>query len=65
MSRRLSQKSARKLLESHGWVMTVGGKHSVKMVKDGHRPITLPMHRGKDYSPGLTRAILRQAQITP
>lgn len=65
MSRRLSQRTARKLLEADGWTMTIGGKHSVKMVKAGHRPITLPKHKGQDYSAGLTRAILRQAQIRP
>src|SRR5207253_7279432 len=29
--------------------------------KGGSRPITLPAHRGRDYSRGLTAAILRQA----
>ena len=59
----LSQKAARRLLEVNGWVMTVGGKHSVKMEKEGERPITLPMHKGRDCSPGLRDAILRQAGL--
>ncbi len=61
----LNQRSAMKLLRGHGWRMTAGGKHGVKMVKPGRRPITLPKHRGRDYSKGLTRTILRQAQIDP
>jgi predicted RNA binding protein YcfA (HicA-like mRNA interferase family) len=35
----------------------------VKMEKPGHRPITLPMHHGSDYSRSLTAAILRQAGL--
>jgi predicted RNA binding protein YcfA (HicA-like mRNA interferase family) len=61
----LNQKRAIKLLEEHGWTRTTGGKHVVKMTKPGERPITLPMHKGGDYSPGLSRAILRQAGIDP
>ena len=59
----INQRVAQKLLEDHGWVRTAGGKHGVKMEKDGCRPITLPMHRGQDYSRRLTRAILKQAGI--
>ena len=33
------------------------------MVKSGRRPITLPQHKGRDYSAGLTAAILRQAGL--
>ena len=40
-----------------------GGKHVVKMEKEGSRPITLPHHRGKSYGKGLTAAILRQAGL--
>jgi predicted RNA binding protein YcfA (HicA-like mRNA interferase family) len=59
----LSQKAAQKLLEEHGWVKTEGGKHSVKMEKRGKRPITLPRHRGQEYSKNLTGRILKQAGI--
>jgi len=59
----LDQRSARRLLEQHGWEMTTGGKHVVKMEKEGQRPITLPYHRGQTYSRGLTAAILRQAGL--
>ncbi|HEV3000598.1 MAG TPA: type II toxin-antitoxin system HicA family toxin [Solirubrobacteraceae bacterium] len=59
----LNQKKAIKLLKSNGWTQTVGGKHVVKMTKPGCRPITLPMHKGCDYSPGLTSRILKQAGL--
>jgi predicted RNA binding protein YcfA (HicA-like mRNA interferase family) len=59
----LSQWSARRLLEQHGWTMTVGGKHAITMEKPGHRPITLPHHRGQDYSRGLSATILKQAGL--
>jgi predicted RNA binding protein YcfA (HicA-like mRNA interferase family) len=59
----LNQKSAQKLLQSYGWSKTKGGKHNVKMEKAGERPITLPSHRGQEYSVDLTRAILKQAAI--
>jgi predicted RNA binding protein YcfA (HicA-like mRNA interferase family) len=59
----LNQKSAIKLLKEHGWTQGAGGKHVVKMEKPGCRPITLPMHKGRDYSPALRAAILREAGL--
>lgn len=59
----LNQKKAIKLLEQNGWTRSRGGKHVVKMTKQGERPITLPHHKGRDYSKGLTAAILRQAGL--
>lgn len=61
--KRLSQKAAIRLLESHGWALDRGGKHVVKMTKASCRPITLPMHNGNDYGPDLTTRILRQAGL--
>lgn len=63
LPRLLSQRTARRLLSKNGWTKETGGKHVVKMVKDGHRPITLPKHKGQDYSLDLTRAILMQAGL--
>jgi predicted RNA binding protein YcfA (HicA-like mRNA interferase family) len=60
----LNQKTARKLLEAYGWTQTLGGKHVVKMVKPGCRPITLPHNHGEDYPPGLRAAILREAGLS-
>lgn len=58
-----NHKSMRKLLEKEGWSCERGGKHVVKMTKSGQRPITLPMHKGADYGPGLESAILKQAGL--
>lgn len=60
----MTQHEARSLLEANGWKEEQGGKHVVKMVKEGHRPITLPKHRGQKYGKRLTSAILRQAGLT-
>jgi predicted RNA binding protein YcfA (HicA-like mRNA interferase family) len=59
----LNQRGMKKLLEANGWVETVGGKHIVKMEKPGHRPITLPANKRRDYPPGLWAAILKQAGL--
>ena len=59
----INQKTAQKLLEDLGWSRTQGGKHNVKMEKQGERPTTLPMHKGRQYSRNLTRRILKQAGI--
>jgi predicted RNA binding protein YcfA (HicA-like mRNA interferase family) len=58
-----NQKSMRRLLIDDGWSESRGGKHVVKMTKPGERPITLPHHKNRDYPPGLTNAILRQAGL--
>jgi predicted RNA binding protein YcfA (HicA-like mRNA interferase family) len=50
-------------MKENGWTQARGGKHQVKMTKEGCRPITLPQHRGRDYQPGLTSAILKQAGL--
>jgi predicted RNA binding protein YcfA (HicA-like mRNA interferase family) len=63
VARTYNQKSMRKLLEQHGWTQTLGGKHVVKMTKPGCRPITLPMHKGRDYGARLTASILRHAGV--
>jgi predicted RNA binding protein YcfA (HicA-like mRNA interferase family) len=52
-----------KALEDDGWVRERGGKHQVKMVKPGKRPITLPQHKGRAYSKGLDAAIRREAGL--
>jgi len=59
----LNQKQAIKLMQEHGWNRSKGGKHVVKMTKAGQRPVTLPHHKGRDYSPGLTASILKQAGL--
>lgn len=54
----LNQQSAKRLLEDNGWEETLGGKHVVKMEKPGRRPITVPKHRGHDYSRDVMDRIL-------
>ena len=58
-----NQKSLRKLMEDHGWACERGGNHVVKMTKVGHRPVTLPKHKGCDYGKGLESSILKQAGL--
>lgn len=59
----MTQREARSLLEANGWNCTDGGKHAIKMEKEGWRPVTLPHHRGEKYSLALTHAILKQAGL--
>lgn len=59
----MTQRHAQSLLEEHGWICEQGGKHAVKMTKPGRRPITLPMHKRREYSVGMTQAILKQAGL--
>ena len=63
LPRTASQREMQSLLEQNGWKRTLGGKHNVKMEKEGHRPITLPHCRGGQYSRDLTDRILKQAGL--
>jgi predicted RNA binding protein YcfA (HicA-like mRNA interferase family) len=63
MAKLLDQQGAIRLLHREGWTQTRGGKHVVKMVKDGQRPITLPRHHGEAYGKGLSADILKQAGL--
>src|SRR5579875_731912 len=60
----LNQIEAIKLLKAHGWEQGKGGRHQVKMTKDG-RIVTLPQAHGNDYGAGLRGAILEQAGLAP
>lgn len=59
----MNQKQWIRELAAHGWSVSKGGKHVVKMTKAGERPITLPMHKGATYGAGLDAAIRRQAGL--
>ncbi|HWC13495.1 MAG TPA: type II toxin-antitoxin system HicA family toxin [Actinomycetota bacterium] len=61
--KRYTQKALVRELSRHGWTKTTGGKHQVKMVRAGERPITIPEFRGETLPIGLSEAILRQAGI--
>ena len=61
---RHNQRSMKRLLEQNGWTQVQGGKHVVKMVKPGQRPITLPHDKGgRGYPVSLSQAILREAGL--
>ncbi|HEX7290786.1 MAG TPA: type II toxin-antitoxin system HicA family toxin [Conexibacter sp.] len=60
MSNPTDQGSWIKFLVRRGWTVEHGGKHQVKMVKEACRPITLPMHKGRDYAKGMNAALRRQ-----
>jgi predicted RNA binding protein YcfA (HicA-like mRNA interferase family) len=59
----LNHDSMKRVLEDHGWVATVGGRHVTKMEKEGERPVTIPRHSGNDFGRGLRAAILREAGV--
>lgn len=59
----MNQKDWIRALQHAGWTRTTGGKHQTKMTKPGHRPITLPENKRREYPPGLTSAIRRQAGL--
>lgn len=63
LPRTMNQREAQALLEANGWKRTLGGKHVVKMEKEGCRPITLPSCDGEQYAVGLTSRILKQAGL--
>jgi predicted RNA binding protein YcfA (HicA-like mRNA interferase family) len=58
-----TQKEWIKRLEAEGWTRSTGGKHQVKMTKDGNRPITLPEHKRRAYSKRLEAELRRQAGL--
>ena len=61
--KRYHQKGLIKLLKEHGWKQSAGGKHQVKMTREGHRPVTIPEFKGETLPVGLSQAILKQAGI--
>jgi predicted RNA binding protein YcfA (HicA-like mRNA interferase family) len=61
--KRYTQKQLIKTLKQHGWEQSVGGKHQVKMIREGHRPVTIPEFKGETLPVGLSQAILKQAGI--
>ena len=58
-----TQKDWIKRLKAAGWAKERGGKHQVKMTKEGHRPITLPENKRQAYSKGFEAALRRQAGL--
>lgn len=47
-----------------GWTLDrTSGSHHV-LVREGRRPITVPVHRGRPLKETLARAILKQADLS-
>jgi len=63
MARLLDQRGAIKLMRGEGWRLGRGGKHAVKMVKLGWRPVTLLHNHGQPYGKGLTQAIIKESGL--
>ena len=61
--KRYTQKALSKMLREHGWEQSIGGKHQVKMIREGQRPVTIPEFKGETLPVGLSQAILKQAGI--
>ena len=59
----MKAKELLKILKKEGWkIGRVTGSHHI-MVKEGKRPIPIPVHGSKDVKKGLLSAIFRQAGI--
>lgn len=51
------------ILKQHGWVLgRIEGSHHV-MVKDGCRPVPVPVHGNRDLATWLVHHILKEAGI--
>jgi predicted RNA binding protein YcfA (HicA-like mRNA interferase family) len=61
--KRYTQKQLTKILKEQGWEQAIGGKHQVKMTREGQRPVTIPEFKGETLPVGLSQAILKQAGI--
>lgn len=59
----MTQKEWIRRLKLEGWVLERGGKHQVKMTKEGKRPITLPENKREAYSKGFEAELRRQAGL--
>lgn len=52
-----------RLLKEHGWVLDrISGSHHI-MVKEGRRPVPVPVHGNKDLNKSLLHGILKEAGI--
>jgi hypothetical protein len=51
------------LLRSDGWRREAGGKHQVKMTKQGMRPVTLPDNHRRAYSKGFEAQLRRETGL--
>ena len=60
---RMNGKALIKIMKNYGWVAgRTSGSHTI-LIKEGCRPIPVPVHGLKDLQTGTLRAICRQAGI--
>lgn len=52
-----------KVLREEGWRQEAGGRHQVKMTKQGMRPITLPDNHRRAYAKGFEAQLRREARL--
>lgn len=59
----MSGKELIKLMRKEGWALDrIRGSHYI-MIKEGCRPISVPVHGKKDLAPGILGALLKQTRI--
>ncbi len=52
-----------RVLKEHGWVLDrIEGSHHI-MIKQGKRPVPIPVHGSRDLPRGLVHRILKEAGI--
>ena len=56
----MTQRQWISLLRSDGWRQEAGGKHQVKMTKQGRRPVTLPDNHRRAYAKGFEAQLRRE-----
>ena len=62
--KRVSGKALAKILEQNGWVLTrTKGSHR-RYGKEGHPPVTVPVHGSKILKPKTQQNIMRHAGLT-
>jgi len=52
-----------RILKENGWVLDrIEGSHHIFM-KDGHRSVPVPVHKGREITKDMVRRILKEAGI--
>lgn len=59
----MNAKEIIKTLKQHGWVLDrINGSHHI-MIKEGFRPVPIPVHGAKDVPKSLVSALERQTGV--
>lgn len=52
-----------KVLKNHDWTLDrINGSHHI-MIKEGYRPVPVPVHSGRDLPKGLLLALEKQTGV--